>query len=249
MRRGIVTTVLSGLLIYSVNSSAELYVSPIVRGSVDYTTSGKIEDGSFSLTGKSVEYGDFMMKTKTNQHGKTLKYGKNVPLFIAVENIIPDKSKWIIHFDEGIDNSVVSWEGGNSWEGVLKTIGLQNDLSLIINHEEMAIGVSPNVHLARHLAKKIPNVWYLKANLSLKQNLEKWSKKAGWTLSWDHNLKIDYPIINNTVLTGKFAGKGGVVDQVVSSFAGAEIPLSGVFYMKNNVCHITYAGYKQEIEF
>lgn len=244
--------------LFAQQASAELYVSPVVRKSVkfDHGQVKKVEPAnkmqaarsrSVSVTGQSSVHGDFIMKEQPEKLSTVMRFGQNVPLFVAIERVIPDSSDWYIHLDEGLDNSIVNWEGGESWESVLNTIAEQNNLVIRVNHDERAIGVSKDSKLAGHLAMRIPQIWRLSPKLTLRENLESWSQRAGWSMEWDGNLNIDYPVSHGAVLTGKFIGQNGVVDQVLYSLKGVEKPLRAEFHTVNNVLFITEAGFQQEV--
>lgn len=246
------------LSIFAQQVSAELYVSPVVRKTVkfDQHQVNKNKPGlqmqsakgkSLSFTGQSSVHGEFIMKEQPEVLSTVMRFGQNVPLFVAIERVVPESSDWYIHLDEGLDNSIVNWEGGNSWESVLNTIGEQNNLVISVNHEERAIGVSKDAKLSQHLAMRIPQIWRLKTSLSLRENLEEWSQRAGWQLEWDDKLNIDYPINHGAVLTGRFVGEDGVVDQILYSLRDLEKPLRAKFHKMNNVLLITEAGYQQEV--
>lgn len=229
---------------------AELYVSPIVRDSVKFDETKKSDDSakaSDTISGESTVHGRFMMKDTPETLSTLMRFGRNVPLFVALEKIIPNSKDWYIHVDEGLENSIVDWEGGETWEEVLRIIADQNDLVVRVNKEDRAVGVSKNAKLAEHLAHPIPQVWKLDSSLTLRENLAKWSERAGWSLEWDGKLNYDYPIHHGAVLTGNFVGVGGVVDQVMFSLKDSEKPLTAHFYEINNVVLVTEAGYKQEV--
>lgn len=231
---------------------AELYVSPIVRDSVKFDAVQAPENESNakkdeSVTGESSVHGRFVMKDNPETLSTLMRFGRNVPLFVALEKIIPGSKDWYIHVDDGLENSIVDWEGGESWEDVLRIISDQNNLVIRINKEERSVGVSKNAKLAEHLAHPIPKVWRLQDDLTLRENLAKWAERAGWSLEWDEKLNIDFPISHSAVLTGDFVGVGGVVDQVMYSLKDSEKPLTAQFYEINNVVLVTEAGYKQEV--
>eukprot|EP00487_Bulimina_marginata_P004504 TRINITY_DN2095_c0_g2_i1.p1 TRINITY_DN2095_c0_g2~~TRINITY_DN2095_c0_g2_i1.p1 ORF type:complete len:221 (+),score=33.67 TRINITY_DN2095_c0_g2_i1:545-1207(+) len=197
-------------------AQAELYISPVVRKTVTFdgaekakqieARGGMIESvaKSKSISGQSSVHGDFLMKEQPEELSTVMKSGKNVPLFVALETVIPDSSDWKINVDEGLENTVLNWQGGNSWEGVLDAISEQNHLTIEVSHAERAVGVSKNSKLAHHLAKQQPEVWRLSPTMTLRENLESWAQKSGWSLHWDDSLQIDYPINHGAVLTGKF---------------------------------------------
>jgi hypothetical protein len=178
-----------------------------------------------------------------------MNQGKDIPLFVAVEGIVPDISSWMVHYDEGMHNLDMTWSGGDTWEGVLHTLGLQNKIFVEINHAERVIGLGNSANIAKHLAKKVPTVWRVDTSKSLRENLTEWSEKAGWELAWDSSLMIDYPVNHNAVFTGDLVGKDGAVDSILSSYKNADIPLKVKFYKKNKVVLVTRGGFEQELSY
>jgi hypothetical protein len=237
----------------SASANAELYVSPVVKKSVKIKHEEVVSVGNHnkvrSIQGNSNQHGDFLIKERSDVDLAVMRFGKNVPLFVAFDKVIPESKDWTVHFDSGLENFPVDWEGGNDWEGVLKAISEQNDIDISVNYEEMAIGVARESDLAFHLAKKIPEVWRLKTDKSVRGNLESWAAKAGWKIAWDKKLRIDYPVIYSATFTGGFEGKGGVVDQLILSLANEDVPLKAAFYEGNSVVLITEAGFTQEVLF
>lgn len=246
-------------------ASAELYVSPVLRNTVTIDAQAatpKVESagqaqelaaGSLAatqqLSGESSVHGRFVMKEKSESKVNPFAYGKNVPLFVAFDKIVPEDERWFVHIDDGLENSVVNWEGGDSWESVLKTIGEQNGLHVIVNTEEQAIGVSKSEKIAFNLAKEIPQVWRLEKGLSLRKNIDKWAQKAGWSLEWDKELNVDYVIEHGAVLTGQFVGSNGVVAKILASMEDREVPLKATFFKNNNVLLIKQAGFEQQVRY
>lgn len=248
-------TILAGMLaaVAGFSANAELYVSPVVKKSVKIKHEEVVKIGSHnqvtSIQGQSEKHGDFLIRERTDADLAVMRFGKNVPLFVAFDKIIPNSKDWTVHFDADLESFPVDWEGGNDWEGVLKAISEQNDIDISVNYEEMAIGVARESGLAFHLAKKIPQVWRLETDKSVRGNLEEWAKKAGWNVAWDKKLRIDYPVIYKATFTGKFEGKGGVVDQLIISLKDEDVPLKATFYQGNSVVVITEAAFNQEVLF
>lgn len=240
---------------FAQQASAELYVSPVVRQTVKIDNFENkapgyvpVEEQASAISGESTVHGEFLMREEAEAPIEaTMRFGKNVPLFIALEKVVPESKDWFINIDDGLDNIAVSWKGGRTWEDVISIISKQNNLNIKINHEEHAIGISKDPQLAIFLAKKVPQVWKVSPRLTLRENLDSWCKRAGWNLVWDDKLKIDYPIVQGAVLTGDFVGEGGVVDTLLYSMRMAEKPLTARFHTQNKVLFVTEAGFRQEV--
>lgn len=236
------TLAAAALAMLWVPAHADLYISPVVKDTVEYLPQ---QIGDPAVSGSSTIHGSFHMGQHNQSDTNLLRYGTNVPLFVALEHIVPESEAWTVHLDQGMENQVVNWEGGTTWQGVLTAIADQNHLSLVMNHKDRVVGVARSEDLAIHLAKTIPEVWRLTPGKTLKENLEVWAEQANWSLSWSDELTIDYPITQSATLTGSFTGTGGVVDRLISAFKNEPIPLTAVFYTQNNVVRVREAGFAQ----
>lgn len=260
-RLSILAAALMGLTVSHV-ALAELYISPALRSTVSYDAkenpapvatpakpaetlvikaSELASQGEKAgvITGKSTVHGDF----EINKSGSL--FGKNVPLFVALENLLPPGSSHQVVLQPGIENMPVSWNGATDYRHAFKQIEANHKLSIVINDEHRRIGVARSAQLAEQISNRGQDVWVLQDNSSLRTNLEAWAKKANWRLDWG-STQIDYPVDHGATLIGKFDGAGGVVDRVLSSTRGRETPLTAVFYKGNNVVLVTEAGYKPE---
>lgn len=226
----------------SAASYADLYMSPVLgsKGQSQHDVS-------------QVAYTDG--RSQRNMHGKNhpdrqdanpFKYGNNIPLPVALENIVPVQGGWAINIDDGLESKLVSWEGGSTWESVLRSIAEQNNLEIAIDPREKAVGVSLVREIARHLASRTPRVWRVTKELSLRKNIDSWAGQAGWTLEWDPSLSVDYVITHDAIITGPFEGEGGAIDQLLSSLEQKSVPLTAQFYTQNHVVRVVEAGYRQD---
>lgn len=230
---------------------AELYVSPVVRNTITFNDipnqSGSLEERAVS--GSSSIHGNFEISksdpSKNKVNGPVMQYGKNVPLFVALEKVIPNSQDWLFNYDNNLENTVVSWNGGDDWTSVVALIGKNSGINISINELDKSIGISLDANKSSHLAHRITQVWTLDTTKTLKQNLSVWATKAGWSVAWDPELKIDFPIEHNATLTGQFSGPDGVVGQILRSLGGKKSPLMAEFYELNKVVLIKESGFKQ----
>lgn len=245
---------LSGLILAPAFASAELYVSPAMRGTISYGDQANPAEtkgsNGLSITGKSVVHGPFQMSESRDAPTPVMGYGNNVPLFLAIESIIPAKEKWDINVDQSIINTPVSWEASGNWKKVLQAIGGQNNLFVEINDKSRTIGVALKHSFSKELSKnKNSKIWRLNKKETLRENLATWAKKGGWHLDWDKNLDFDYAIDFDAEFAGSLIGPKGVIDQLLSSFQRHETPLRAVIFKKNHVIVIKEAGYQNEGSF
>jgi hypothetical protein len=252
---------------FSVNALADLYVSPVNKdsASVNYVKNvvqGERANAQYFPAANNTnphrnesyqvaQYGQSKVGLGVHQN-KThilMKTGVDIPLFMAMETIVPDFSEWKINYDQGLHDKEVSWSNGNTWQEVLSHLSSNNNIHIELNYSDNVVGISNDLSVARHLSKTIPTVWRLSTDLSLRGNLKTWAKKAGWTVEWDRNLKVDYPVNHDGVFLGDFVGSGGAVDSLIKSYINADTPLKAKFYNKNKVLLITKSGYKQEVSY
>lgn len=270
-RISLLAAIIGGLTLSQV-AMAELYISPVLRDTISYTndsnqakkpvartsntksvTSARklvntaVKDsGESTIKGKSTVHGGFeIKKTAPKKKAEGTLFGKNVPLFVALENLVPNSKSWTIVFQPGTENIPVSWKGANNWRDAVTQISKGSGLIIAINQGSKRISVARNAQMARQLAQPGQGVWPLKSEESLRSNLETWAKKAGWKLDWG-SVQIDYPVDHAATLIGSFEGRGGVVDRVLSATTGREVPLTAKFYKGNKVVLIMEAGYKPE---
>ncbi|MCF2901211.1 toxin co-regulated pilus biosynthesis Q family protein [Pseudoalteromonas sp. OFAV1] len=236
----VVSVSLSALL-FAADSNASLYVSPVVKDEavINYNTSKKVTN----------EDQQHAVSVVDNKVDIVMTSGKELPLHVAVDNIVPLK-QYKVHFEDGIHDMEITWSGGNDWRDVLHVLCQQNNLSVFINEKEKVVGISAHKDLALHLAKKVPTVWVIDTNKSLRENLEDWAKKAGWQVDWAPSLEdVDYDAPHSSLFTGNFVGKGGVVEELLTAYSDGDTPLSPKFYLKNRVLLITKGGHKQSLSF
>ena len=245
--KAIITTIaLAGI---SASASAELYVSPVIeRSATTNTSSTEYINNSKVISGKTKEHGKYLLKDKVIDDN-LLRFGRNVPLFVALDKVVPDSSEWTINFESGLNNTAVNWDGGDSWEDVIKAIEDNSGLHIVVNHDEKAIGVSKKIKLARGYAHKNPLVWEIKSGHTLRDNVKSMAEKAGYKVVWKGDLEIDYIIQSGALLVGEFDVKDGVLDKVLYSFRDADVPLTAKFYMGNKTVVIKASGYNQEVNF
>lgn len=86
-------------------------------------------------------------------------------------------------------------------------------------------------------------VWYMSADKTLRENIESWAKKAGWTVSWG---APDYRIISGFELKGDLDSPTGPIAQVVESYAHSEQPITAKILKGNKVIRIESRNYNQD---
>lgn len=251
--------------------SAELYISPVLRDTVEYQPTQPASSGSSayatgassapiqpgtqvkvrpwvnpnnSASTSSLSSGSVPQAAPVSKPINTL-FGRDVPLKSALEILVPNSKSWSIVYEPGIENKRVSWRDVATWKDALGQISKDNGIIIGLNESAKRIAVTYSTDLAQKLAQPGNNVWELKSGMSLRENLIEWGKIAGWEVDWADTL-VDYPIDHSATLVGQFHGKGGVVDRVLAATQQRETPLIGNFYKGNNVVVISVAGYNPE---
>jgi type IV pili sensor histidine kinase/response regulator len=106
---------------------------------------------------------------------------------------------------------------------------------------DQGLARSTPVAIARPSAPPAPVVqnWALDSSLTLRENVESWAKKAGWTVVWD---AVDYPVFAQASFTGDFTAENGPLAQLFAGYANSDQPLlvrltsrDRVVYVRNRV--------------
>jgi len=64
--------------------------------------------------------------------------------------------------------------------------------------------------------------WTLEPSMSLRENVEQWGKKAGWTIIWEG---ADYPIAAKASFSGDFASPEGPLARLIEAYERSDQPL------------------------
>ena len=251
------------LLCFGSNSFAELYISPIVRepSKITITNEAPAEahpavvlapsptapvqgTASSSIVAntkvtKPVSSPAVVEAKKTNG-----LFGKSVPLQIAAANLVPSKY-WTVNIEEGINDRFVSWENAANYQEAFSQIEKSGNIFVTVNSSETSVGLARTKSMADILAKRNPNVYVIKPELSLRKNLEAWASKAGWTVRYQDGLKADYDGLSVATLTVPFEGKGGAADQLLKGTWDKNVPLMGQFKSGNRTLVVLEKGYQR----
>ena len=162
--------------------------------------------------------------------------------------MVPNASQWKINIDEGLADQKVSWDGGRTWVEVVQLIASANNLKIIINPEEMAIGVALSEDIAQHLAHKTPQVWRLTPKKTFRGNIESWAAKIGWKVEYANEIhSVDYDGMPAVTLTGQFTEASGPIDTLLNDLnASANIKLAAEFYTKSKTVLIKRLAHQKD---
>lgn len=248
IKTAVATGILTACLAPSIAFSA-LYISPVVKDSVTYDS--QYQDGqgkkNDQIEGSSSIHGKFMMREQDSQQA-LLRYGENVPLFIALEKVVPESERWNIRFDEDLENVAVSWDGGQSWEGILDLISKNSGLEIFVNTEEMSIGVSKKRLVAEAMAHKQVHIWKLSSRKGLQENLKEWARIGDKEMIFSDSIEdINYSVPDITVVGGLIES-GGALDQVLTNLnRTAHVKLEAKISKDKSQIVIVRAGHKKEM--
>lgn len=232
---------------------AELYISPAVRQTVTIDQSATQK----AVTGESQRHGKFQIASQNDEDcgcdGSELSYGENVPLFVALEHIVPNSHEWKINIDSSVDEDMpVSWEGGQTWTEVLRTIEDDNNLAIAINNAKKAIGVAMDRQIAGALAHPEPRAWRTDSTKNLEENMRVWLESIGYTLVWHETIEnISFPVVSDTVLMGSMFGTDGVLDRLMAmtarNTADRHLPLAARAYHGDRVVVVREAVFESKM--
>lgn len=97
---------------------------------------------------------------------------------------------------------------------------------------------APAVEVARPVVvapKPVIPTWSLDSKLTLRENVEEWARKAGWTLVWD---AVDYPIFAPASFQGDFASSTGPLAQLFAGYSASDQPLLVRLTSKDRVVYV-----------
>lgn len=177
-------------------------------------------------------------QTYSNQaFGVVTQHANDVPLGLAVEQIMGADGCFKALIDPAVNDVSVSYGGGEPWPDTLRRLGDYNGLFVVFNYQDCLIGVSRNKHVAKEMALTGGTVWRLLKGHTLKQNLQWWAERAGWSLAWDNTSVGDLMIDHEVTLVGHFHSEDmtfNVLEKVLSGTRKTDYPLMPV-YKSNRV--------------
>ncbi len=172
-------------------------------------------------------------------------FAKDVSLLTALKQIVP--MGWNAKKVGDLDmNALVSWRGQNrSWTDVLAQLAKENQFVATLNWETNELMVeAAQVKKEYQSIQEVatPKEWVLRTDLTLKDNVAEWAKKAGWTLSW---VAVDYPVTSTVVFPAtEIDSESGPLRQIVEAYKNAEQPIT-VSFWTNKVIRVENAAFKQ----
>ena len=112
----------------------------------------------------------------------------------------------------------------------------EKNTSFSINQDKV-FTPAPHVIVKANQQSPLNKIWALDPKLSLRENVIKWGKEAGWRVVWD---AADYPIIAPANFYGVFDSPTGPLAKLISAYDNSDQPLIAslttmdkVVYVKN----------------
>ncbi len=157
--------------------------------------------------------GDGRMSVESTNGTGEMSRGAGVPLRQAVQAVLPDE-EWVVNFDGSVSpRKPAVWATHGDWMDILRDISERNDVTIAVNEDKKIVGISNDPGYARLLSA--PNadiegirqsrdagipaaqrevrdmadgdmVWYVDAELTIRENLGMWAGRAEWYLDWDY---------------------------------------------------------------
>lgn len=182
-------------------------------------------------------------------------FGQDLPFSVAIGQIVPPGWRAYAHKCALKGVSEVSWSGQHRpWVTVLKQLMLANGMTASVNwnRERIVFGVDAKARReiqarreqaeraasgSSSSAKSTAPTWRLRSRQTLRNNLQRWAHKVGWTLSWGPQ-DLDYMIKDGVTLQGQLLGNDGVIAKVIEKYDDAPRPLTVTFYEGNDVVRV-----------
>ncbi len=160
-----------------------------------------------------------------------------------VSTILPPS--WHYTAPSGLDNETINAVQGKDWQSILNLIAVNNPhLEIVVDPYKKTVTIANTIHALKtnKVNRTTPyTTWHVSTKRTIGQNIDAFAKMAKWNLVWDTQGK-DYETVAPAVIKARFAGKGGVVDQLIGLTQAEEFPLEVDFKYGNKVVIVTRKG-------
>ena len=232
-------------------------------GIVHMTTSGMTLDQS-----RVIEFDRDMVSTAALS-SLVSGWANSVPLDMALAQVVP--ADWSIR-SKGTDlKRVVSWRGNRPWIDVLSELARQGKFNANVVWDRKAVVVFPmwsvdgtDLHpipqsrqhfyiksaVAPSITQSAPrpvqpqsvNIWKIDPHLTLRGNIEAWTKRAGWnSVVWE---AADYPMVAPAEFRGEFTSPNGPLAKLIEAYSESDQPLEVTLSTMDKVVHVTNKNYE-----
>ena len=188
----------------------------------------KVKDGQFDQLGTL---------------GETQSQQPLVDMNTFIREILPND--WSYNAPLNSQNKFISIVQGKDWKSIINQIGIEHPyIEFFIDVYEKNLTARIMQHSQAPVKNDATRAWQIDRTLSLKETIEKFAKETGWQVIWDTQ-NVNYPIVASAVITANFAGRNGVINQLMKGTQRKEFPLVAHWKLKNNVVVITRRGSKK----
>ena len=108
--------------------------------------------------------------------------------------------------------------------------------------EQVMPGVAEKPSVAPAAVTPPRQTWQASQGATLRQVIQSWSTRAGWTLRWD-SVGVDYPIVAPLTYQGSYID---ATSDAISAYAQAPKPLWVCLYTKQQLTRVTSVPCKTE---
>lgn len=151
-------------------------------------------------------------------------------------NIIPNETHYKAHTVTSTENE------GKKFKSISN-----GDYNSMFKHKAAAkVVVKPvenkTIKSTSSMDKKVVKAgsWLLSKELTLKENIETWAKKAGWTVFWK---APDYRVVADATLTGEIDSENGPIISILKLYEDANLPLKVTIMGGNKVIGVESRNY------
>lgn len=188
----------------------------------------KVKDGQFDQLGTL---------------GETQSQQPLVDMNTFIREILPND--WSYNAPLNSQNKFISIVQGKDWKSIINQIGIEHPyIEFFIDVYEKNLTARIMQHSQAPVKNDATRAWQIDRTLSLKETIEKFANETGWQVIWDTQ-NVNYPIVASAVITANFAGRNGVINQLMKGTQRKEFPLVAHWKLKNNVVVITRRGSKK----
>lgn len=174
--------------------------------------------------------------TQNNVQAKTIAYPvkpttMQTNLVDFITTLVPNG--WQVVEDAGVSTKRTPIIKSQNWETAIDTLTLIHPDVLIKKDDfRKVIRISPNENI-RSLNTP-PKTWQINKELTLRENIEKWSNESGWDLIWKAG-DVNFVIDANAKFVGNFEGRNGVLEKLLRGTHTRATPIKPEWKYGNNV--------------
>lgn len=217
----------------TINSHADSRTAVTQSGrrprSVD--SAGWAKDLPLALALRQVVPAEFSIKENGVSLNRNVSWGGDRP-WDEVLGSLANTGDFVAHIDWSTKEVSLAPRLGEAARPVAKSAApVSRSDSFLVSER----AVQPTfVAAQRPIAPPAPQ-WSLDPSLTLRENIEQWGKKAGWTIIWE---AADYPIAAKANFAGDFASPEGPVAKLIEAYESSDQPLIAKLTTMDRVIYV-----------